>query len=166
MDPKHEQIKGKLKKIGLTLLIVGGICFLVGIIDFFVAFGSFRAPTLFFFAFIGLPMAGIGGSLTLTAHQREIHQYRADEITPVINDTAEDISPAITTIASAVREGLSQESTGASTKRACPACAAPVSPTDKFCANCGAPLARTCPPCSTPLEADDNFCPQCGTKLP
>ena len=165
MNPHHEQTKNKLKKIGLTLLIIGGICFLVGIVDFFAAFGSFRTPTLFFFAFIGLPMVGIGGSLTLMAHQREIRQYHADEISPVINETTRDISPAITTIASAIREGLEQNEGDATSPCVCPTCAAPVSHTDKFCARCGSPLTRTCPHCSNPLEADDNFCPQCGTKL-
>lgn len=165
MNPNHEQTKQKLKKVGLALLIVGGICFLVGIVDFFASFGSFRAPTLFFFSFIGLPMVGVGGMLTMTAHQREIQQYHANEMAPVINETAEDISPAITTIASAMREGFAQETGEKPLTPTCPACASPVSTTDKFCAECGAPLARTCPQCSATLEADDKFCPQCGTKL-
>ena len=160
MNQSHEQTKKKLKTIGITLLSVGGVMFLIGLIDFFSAFGSFRAPTLFFLCMIGLPMVGIGGGITMKAFQREIQQYSADETIPVINNVAPDIAPAITTIADAVREGVQGVE-----KKPCPYCGEMVEEDDKFCPACGKPLTHACPACGTTVEADDKFCPECGSPL-
>ncbi|MBE6884558.1 MAG: hypothetical protein E7487_08125 [Ruminococcaceae bacterium] len=55
----------------------------------------------------------------------------------------------------------------------CPECGVEVSPTLKFCRNCGArlipaePIAfKTCPGCGLKLTADKKFCSNCGTKQP
>ncbi len=60
----------------------------------------------------------------------------------------------------------------------CPECGKSVSPTQKFCRNCGAslfeespaaaavppPAAPLCRSCGAPLAPDEKFCGICGTK--
>ncbi|MBA2476619.1 MAG: zinc ribbon domain-containing protein, partial [Actinobacteria bacterium] len=47
------------------------------------------------------------------------------------------------------------------------ACGAPLSPTSRFCANCGRPAGQrtvaACRSCGHALAADARFCPVCGT---
>ena len=160
MDQKHEQTKKKLKIVGLSLVAVGGLCTFIGMADFFMSFGSFRAPTLFFLCFIGMPMLGIGGPICLKGFQREIQTYAKNESVPVFNEMAPEIAPAITTLTDAVREGVQ----GAE-KKPCPYCGDPVEADDKFCPNCGKPLSKTCPQCGEVAEADDRFCGKCGSSL-
>src|SRR6059058_5193349 len=46
---------------------------------------------------------------------------------------------------------------------ACAGCGAEVSPTAKFCAECGRPQEATCTVCASPLPAHAKFCSECGT---
>jgi hypothetical protein len=83
MDPKHNEKKVKLRKIGIALLVIGGIFSLVGFIDFFAAFGGMGMPTMFWCLFIGFPMLGFGGMLLKASYIRETAQYLKDESVPV-----------------------------------------------------------------------------------
>ena len=53
---------------------------------------------------------------------------------------------------------------------ACPACGAPIEPTDEFCEACGAPLKAApsggCPGCGAPADAmdGDGYCTRCGLR--
>jgi PPM family protein phosphatase len=53
---------------------------------------------------------------------------------------------------------------------ACPACGAPIEPTDEFCEACGAPLkaglSGGCPGCGAPADAigGDGYCTRCGLR--
>ena len=108
---RHQKTKKTLKIVGITLISVGFICTIIGFVSFFMAFGTSEFPKLFFFAFIGLPMLGIGGGITLFGFKSEITRYSKNESVPVINDMAKDISPAVRELAGAVKEGINQDST-------------------------------------------------------
>ncbi len=47
IDPGHENTRGVLKLFGPLLIVVGGIFTLVGLVDFFSAFGGSGMPTHF-----------------------------------------------------------------------------------------------------------------------
>ncbi len=54
-----------------------------------------------------------------------------------------------------------------SQKAQCPHCGAEVSPSSKFCGECGQAISAnlTCGKCGTESEAGTKFCPECGNKL-
>jgi hypothetical protein len=127
---KHAQTKKKLRIVGLCLLIFGGAFFIVGLMDFIDAFQSMRAPTFFVFSVLGLPIAGVGAGLTVFSFQREIHRYVSNETAPVVNETAEQVAPAVETLARAVKKGLDEEVIVCE-------CGAKNDFDSKFCKNCG-----------------------------
>ena len=47
----------------------------------------------------------------------------------------------------------------------CPKCGKPVSAKAKFCPECGASLAAKCPKCGVDVKAGAKFCPECGAKI-
>lgn len=50
--------------------------------------------------------------------------------------------------------------------KVCPSCGKQVSPTAKFCSECGAklPIKKFCAECGKELSSTAKFCPECGTK--
>ena len=47
----------------------------------------------------------------------------------------------------------------------CPKCGKSVSARAKFCPECGASLAAKCPKCGVDVKAGAKFCPECGAKI-
>ncbi len=155
----HESTKKKLKITGFILLGGGIVLSLVGLINFFASFGTGEFPKLFFCAFIGFPLLGVGAGLLSFAFKREIMRYAKNESVPVINEASEEVSPAMKNVASAVKEGLGEKTVK------CPHCGTE-NPTDgKFCKECGKAITTTCPECGAKVSPDDKFCGNCGAKL-
>ena len=134
---KHEKLKKKLKIAGFVLVIGGAM------------------PKLFFLAFIGLPMLGIGAGLLAFAFRREIATYSKNESVPVINEASSEIAPAIQNVVKAAKaeSGVRCE------------CGALNDADAKFCKACGKPLAKTCDNCGENNSADSAYCNNCGNKL-
>ena len=65
----YSKIKRTLRIVGFLLLTVGAIFLVVGLIDFFNAFQEMRAPTLFVFGMLGLPVVGLGAGFTAFSFQ-------------------------------------------------------------------------------------------------
>ncbi len=162
---KHLKLKKKLKTIGMTLLVIGAVCAILGFGEFFITIGNGGGmPKLFFLCFIGLPMIGIGVGLLMFSSHGDIMRYTKNEAVPVINEAGEELTPAIKSVAGAVREGLYGEP--AKTKRpVCPVCGVENQAENKFCDKCGALLKKVCPACGAEQDGDDKFCGQCGAKL-
>lgn len=152
---QHEKIKKKLRIVGFTLLAIGFIFAMIGFIDFF-ATNDF--PTKFWCLFVGIPLLGIGGMLTLLSFQREMHSYAKNESVPVINEASEELSPAIRNTAQAIKDGLLQNEIVCS-------CGKTNEIGDKFCSGCGKQLSTVCPHCGKTVEASDIFCGECGKQL-
>lgn len=163
---KHLKLKKKLKTIGIILIVIGAVCAIVGFAEFFITMSSMSgAPKLFFLLFIGLPMIGIGAGLLTFAYRGDILRFTKNEAVPIINETGEEIKPAIKAVTGAVREGLYGETPAAKKVIVCPACGKENQPENKFCDECGALLRKVCPACGAEQDGDDKFCGQCGAKL-
>lgn len=124
------------------------------------SFGGGEMPSLFWCAFVGMPVFVIGLGLTFTAFRREIATYHKNESAPVVNEFAEDIKPAVQSVASAVREADS-----AAQGAPCPSCGEQNDTDAKFCKNCGAALRKVCPGCGEQNDADAKFCDNCGHRF-
>ena len=156
---KHERTKRILKIVGPIVAAAGLILAVVGFVSFFSSFGDDGMPSLFWCAFVGMPVFVIGLGITFTAFRREIATYHKNESAPVINEFAEDIKPAVQSVASAVRE------TAAAQDATCPNCGEKNDAYAKFCKNCGAALRKVCPDCGEQNDADAKFCKSCGKSL-
>lgn len=156
---KHERTKRILKIVGPIVAAAGLILAVVGFVSFFSSFGGDGMPSLFWCAFVGMPVFVIGLGITFTAFRREIATYHKNESAPVVNEFAEDIKPAVQSVASAVRE------TAAAQDAICPNCGEKNDTDAKFCKNCGAALRKVCPDCGEQNDADAKFCKSCGKSL-
>ena len=155
---KHEIIKKRLKVFGFILVALGGVLTIIGFVDFFLSFASFDAPKLFWCLFIGLPVFGIGMMLLLSGYRKEIQRYVKNETVPIINETSEEVAPAVSNIARAVSTGLNSNTSRCS-------CGEINEEGNRFCTKCGKPLYVICPNCGEEAQSSDSFCGKCGTKL-
>lgn len=150
----NKKTKIILRIIGFTLLIGGLTLTVIG----FCNMGNFDS-NLFSLSFIGIPCVAFGIGLTFFSFTQNISRYVNSEFAPVMNELAQNISPAVQTYAASVKEGLDDD-----TKITC-ACGAVNNDNAKFCANCGKTLQITCTSCGKVHSANDKFCPECGTKV-
>ena len=157
---KHERTKRILKIVGPIVAAAGLILAVVGFVSFFSSFGDDGMPSLFWCAFVGMPVFVIGLGITFTAFRREIATYQKNESAPVVNEFAEDIKPAVQSVASAVRGETAAEG------RICPQCGEQNGADAKFCQNCGSALQKVCPACGNSADAKAKFCDNCGHRFP
>ncbi len=163
---RHEKTKRTLKIVGVVLLVCGIILFVAFFIDFMLTIYETRGmPKLFVCGMIGLPMIAFGAMCLQLGNRREIGNYMKNEMTPVINDAAYDLKPAVKAVAEAVKETEEQPKAEEKKVTICPNCGKENQPENKFCDGCGTPLYKICPACGAKQEADDSFCGNCGAKL-
>lgn len=168
---KHEQTKRKLKIIGTVLTVCGAILTVTCFVDFFMTMSGHGMPKLFFCGFIGLPLLGVGLMLLTWGNRREIGRYVKNEVVPVVNDAADELKPAITSVVNAVKEGVKEVGGSISKEqreeqgRVCPSCGALNQAENKFCDKCGTRLFKICPVCGAKQDGDDAYCGECGSKL-
>lgn len=160
MKKNHDAVKRKIRVLGITLLVIGAILDIIGLISFGMAFGGNGTPDLFFLNMIGMPLLAIGIFLTVFSFRREIAQYTKDETVPVAKDLYQDVRPEIKDFASIIR-GKNKDTD----KVICPACGGENDFDHKFCVHCGKELFIACPRCGGSVDVTDKFCPQCGEKL-
>lgn len=142
INPQHDKVRSTLRIVGPSLAAVGGVLTLIGMASFFSAFGSFGTPRYFWCAFLGIPLLGVGLTITKFAYMGAVFRYMAGETAPVGKDTfnymAEGTKEGVRTVAHAVGEGLSSgmnESTPS--KKLCTKCGVENDQDAKFCDNCG-----------------------------
>ena len=126
----NKRIKLLLRIVGFTLLGAGIILSVIG----FVNFENFETD-LFSLTFLGLPCIAFGVGLVAFSFMQSISRFVKNEQTPVLNEFAKDISPAVRTFTKAVKDGLLDN-----TPNFCSNCGKGVNPEDKFCPNCGKQL--------------------------
>ena len=155
LKKKHERTKRKLKIIGAIVAVAGLGLAIMGFADMVVSTSEGEMPTLFWGMIAGLPMLGIGGGICMMGFRKEITRYVKNEAIPIINETGQEITPAISAMASAVKntEG-----------NICPHCGNPNDDEAKFCRHCGAELLVVCPHCGEKVK-DGKFCDKCGQPL-
>lgn len=175
---RHRSNRGCLRVIGPVVFLTGLVLTIIGMAGFFSAFGSgpsFGGPPpgvrLFFLAFIGIPLMGVGGAITKFAYMGSVFRYIAGETAPVAKDTAnymvEGTKDAIGGLAQSVGAGLSAGLSGEAPEAGmipCPACDNACDPGARFCDQCGAkiPGPVRCPSCGEMNDPDARFCSQCG----
>lgn len=158
-NEQHKKTKKTLKIVGISMLAVGAVFTLIGFINFFSTFGSFDSPDLFWCSFVGLPLLGFGGMITLFAFKGEIAKYVKNESVPVANEAAQELTPAVKSVVSAAKSVLEEESTFL-----CPSCGEKNDKDSKFCKNCGTAFSVVCPSCGQATDAG-KFCNHCGKEL-
>jgi len=172
IDPKHREIRDRLRVIGPVLIVVGGLFAAVGVIDFFMAFGGAGQPRLFWCVFVGMPILFLGLAATMYGFMGAVARYQAGEIAPVAKDTlnyvAEGAEDGVRTVARAIGEGLgaAAQGTDAAPVR-CHKCSALNDADAKFCDECGTALSKSleCPACGEMNDPDARFCDDCGRRL-
>ena len=171
---KHERTKKKLKIIGTVLLVIGILCEAVGFLDINLTVNNMSGfPTLFFLPFLGAPCLFIGVVLLIFGCRKEIMTFTKNEVVPVVNDAAEELTPAIKSVVGAVKDSLKDENSSKNEKQekseksgtVCPKCGSLNQPENKFCDKCGTQLFKICPACGARQDGDDVFCGECGAKL-
>ncbi len=173
IDPGHKAARNTLRVVGPLVALIGAGFAVVGFVDFFSAFGGSRAPHLFWCAFVGLPLLGLGVTLTKFAYLGRIMRYMGQEAAPPVQDTfnflAEGTKDGVRTVASALGQGLREGGFGggSQTMVRCHKCNA-LAPADaRFCGQCGQSLGKTkpCPACHEGNDPDAKFCDNCGRAL-
>jgi hypothetical protein len=169
IDPKHNQTRETLRIVGPAILVVGLIFLVIGVGSFFSSFGSFEPPRLFWCAFVGLPLIGIGLVICKFAFLGAVSRYMANEVAPVgkdvVNYMAEGTKGAVHDIAAAVAGGLRDGTAGSEVRIIrCQKCNTDNEARANFCKGCGTPLAKTkpCPSCGGLNDPDARFCTHCG----
>lgn len=167
LNPEHQRVRQVLRIVGPSLVLIGGILTLIGLVSFFSAFGTMGPPRYFWCAMVGMPVGMIGLMMTLFAYMGAIARYQAGEVAPVGKDTfnymADGTQQGVSTLASAVARGF-REGAGPEAQ-ACGQCSTPNDPGAKFCDSCGTPLQRVCTQCGTVNDPAARFCDDCGQAL-
>ncbi len=170
INPKHEGIRDLLRVVGILLVTAGGIFLIVGLVDFFRAFGGNRPPELFWCAFVGILLLGLGLTTCRFAFLGMVSRYIAGEVAPVAKDTfnylADETSEGVRTIAKSIDEGIGGHNEEPMLIR-CHKCNT-INPADaRFCRNCGVPLKKTrpCKHCGELNDPDAKFCDNCGKPM-
>jgi hypothetical protein len=170
IDPKHNSVRDTLRVLGPVVVLTGLGFTVVGMADFFRAFGGFEPPELFWCAFVGLPLLFAGGVLCSYGYLGKVMRYTAEEVAPVGKDTfnylAEGMREGIKTVAGAIGQGLREGGLGggSQTMVRCHKCNALASADAKFCSQCGHALGKTkpCPNCHELNDPDACFCDNCA----
>ena len=154
MNNNHQKTKLKLKILGILLLIVS---LTLTVIGFATTFDGNGNGQFFWMCFIGLPLLPFSIFLLVISHQQEINRFIKNETTPIINETAKEISPAIQSVTSSVKATLDNSIICS--------CSAINAAGRKFCKSCGKALNFICDNCGASLDTDSKFCSNCGKKL-
>jgi hypothetical protein len=171
-NPRHRETRALLRVLGPMIVGVGLIFMIVGIANFFAAFGGDGPPRLFWCFFVGMPILFVGIAICQFAFMGAVTRYTANEVAPVgkdvINYMADGTKDAVRDVAAAVGEGLR---TGAPSKEVrlvrCHKCNVDNDTSANFCNACGAALKKSipCSACGELNDPDARFCDECGKAL-
>jgi hypothetical protein len=173
LDPGHNSLRNTLRVIGPVIALTGLVFLIVGLADFFRAFGGMGPPRLFWCAFVGILLLPVGGMLTSYGYLGRVMRYVAEETAPVGKDTfnylAEGTREGVQAMAGAIGQGLREDRPGSGSPATvrCPGCNGVLPADARFCSQCGQPLGRTrpCPHCHAANTPDARFCKNCGHAL-
>jgi hypothetical protein len=119
-QPAQNSIRAALRIAGPTSLLIGIVCLVVAVVNFFVSTGHNNPPGLFWLFFIGMPLVFIGGVLCQFAFMGAVARFIAGETAPVAADTAnyvaEETKGAVETVAKAAAKGVAEGIEEARTK--------------------------------------------------
>lgn len=169
IDPNHNDTRAFLRFLGPAIAGVGLVFLIVGLVNFFSAFGGMEPPRLFWCFFVGGPLLAAGTGITKFAYIGAVARYVANETAPVGKDLTnymvDGTKGSIRDVATALGEGFAAARTAHSVD--CQQCGAGNDTSANFCRNCGSPLAQTkqCSKCGDSNDAGARFCDNCGTAF-
>lgn len=109
---KQSGIRKTLRYLGITILGIGGLLTLIGMISFFSSLGSFETPHYFWCVFLGMPLCFIGTVMIMLGFMGAFSRFVAGESAPVakdvINYMGENTQPGVKSIAKAVTQGIKE----------------------------------------------------------
>lgn len=161
-DPK---VRKKLKTIGFICLFIGAPTLVVSFVDFFVSASMMTMPRLFFLAFIGLPLVGVGIGCLQHGYIGSYTRYVAGEVSPVAVDTANYLYEGTKDNLHDLAATFGNSMQGKVIEVTCHKCRHVVKSTDQYCDQCGAVLKRICPSCQASNDGDARYCRQCGKEM-
>ncbi|HOA71900.1 MAG TPA: zinc ribbon domain-containing protein [Phycisphaerae bacterium] len=189
INPDHESTRNVFRVAGPLVFGLGGLFMIIGFVDFASGFGGTKPPTMFWCFFVGMPLLGIGATMTRAGYAGKIARYYSQEITPVATDTfkyaARETKDSIREIAGAIREGLVSGTSESARVEPMPG-TAPATPPPltvrilrchrcnhdntaeaRFCSQCGVALAKQvpCRHCDELNDPDAKFCDNCGKPI-
>jgi hypothetical protein len=165
MENKHlnenKALKKKLRVFGITLLLLGGLLMMIGLIDFF----SPGMPELFFLIFMAMPILFAGSVMTMYGYMGAVARYSATQMAPVAKDTINYMVDGTKASVTGLASGIIKEVKGTPKVETCDHCGHEVQKGKKFCIHCGKKLLVHCPSCDHANLQSAQFCADCGTKL-
>jgi RNA polymerase subunit RPABC4/transcription elongation factor Spt4 len=169
IDPGHKSVRNTLRVLGPVMAMTGLGFVVIGLVDFFHAFGGSGEPRLFWCLFLGLPLVFAGGVLSSYGYLGKILRYMVGETAPPVKDTfnylADGTREGVKTVAGAIGQGLREGGwSAAPTMVRCHKCNALAPGDARFCGQCGQALSKTkpCPNCRELNDPDAKFCDNCG----
>ena len=109
-QPQQNAIRKALRIAGPVIFLIGVLCLVIGIINFFFGFGSGEMPHYFWLAFVGMPLMFVGIVLCQFGFFGAVTRFIAGESAPVAADTvnymAEETKGAVETVARAAAKGV------------------------------------------------------------
>jgi len=147
--PEQGGIRSFLRRAGPIILLVGLICTIICLANFFWCSNSHEPPRYFWLGFVGLPLMFFGGVLSQYGFLGAVARYVAGETAPVAADAtnyvAEETKGAVETVARSAAKGMVEgiEAGKAAPANFCPQCGFAVKPDFKFCPGCGKSLSKS-----------------------
>lgn len=156
--------KKLIKVIGIIVLIAGISCVATSFIEFFIKFGSFESPKLFFLGFIGMPLIFVG----IVLSQGKFGTYSSYS-NPYMKGTTNNYQSKPQEKIYEVNQ--SQEKTYTKPKKKkgpkakCRFCGKINAAGAEYCEDCGTRLSIICPKCNSANDVTEKYCRNCGKRL-
>ncbi len=171
IDSQTQRTQSVLRLFGTLMMGLGVILTGIGMVSYFSSRNKFQPPSNLWGVMVGLPLIGIGASLTNLGQHDEILRNLTEEVSPVRRESvkamSQDTGYGVVTMAQSVGRGMNSATNGdglfASVTLLCKRCDAS-NPTDaRFCNQCGTSLLnQNCPECGAIITPTSRFCNQCG----
>jgi hypothetical protein len=111
-SPHHSTVRMFLRIGGPIVALAGLIFMIVGIGNFFAAFGSHEPPRYFWCVFAGMPLLALGLTMCKFGYVGDFFRYLAGETAPVAKDTfnyvADGAQPGLRAVGKSVTEGVAE----------------------------------------------------------
>lgn len=162
LPPDHDHLRGTLRRLGAATTLGGVVLTAIGAVSFVGAIGG-GEPRLFWCAFVGLPLAGLGVTLLRLGYLGAAARYVAGEAAPAVADAIAHVAEHARAAAHAAAAGQADRPL----PRRCAACGADAGHGARFCNQCGASLPDdvACPRCRLANAPPARFCAGCGHEL-
>ena len=152
--------------MGLGVILTG-----IGLFSYFASRSKFQIPNHLWCVMVGVPLIGIGASLTNLGHHEEILRELEEEVSPAALAPLIEAKRRGTEARPHLPEsGLSTATNGDLPEESaivlCGRCEASNPADARFCNQCGTSLlTQKCPECGAMLTPVARFCNQCGVPV-